>query len=222
MPRLPLFPLPLVLLPGVTLPLHIFEPRYRQMLDDCIGDTALFGVAWQGDPDGDIASLVGTVGCTARIMRRETLADGRSNVVVEGTERFLVRRIVTSNRSYHVGEVDRYDDLVDTAESAAELAQVEERVRPLFLRVAAAARAIANERHATPALPGDAARLSFAIAGMVDLDLAARQRMLVSRSPAGRLRDLERLLEPVAPVIESRAEVHRRAGGNGHGPQPEP
>lgn len=221
MPRLPIFPLPLVLFPGATLPLHIFEPRYRQLLEDCLGDGSPFGIACQPHGNADVASLVGMVGCVARIVRSDILPDGRSNIVVEGTQRFVVRRIVPTDRAYHVGDVDGYDDDAEPADAAADLVRLAGRVRPLFLRVAAAARAIANERVEGPHLPDDSALLSFAIAGLIDLDLDTRQQMLASRSALARLRELERLLGSAAPVIESRASVHRRAGQNGHGPHPQ-
>ena len=107
----------------------------------------------------------------------------------------------------------------DEAGGAAEALVVADRVRELFSRVGRAARTLADEREALPPLPEDPALLSFAVAGLIDLDAPRRQRILASRSPAGRLRDLESLLGAALGTLEQRAEVHARAKSNGHGPQ---
>ncbi|HZE74649.1 MAG TPA: LON peptidase substrate-binding domain-containing protein, partial [Gemmatimonadales bacterium] len=84
---LPLFPLNVVLFPGTPLPLHIFEPRYRQMLADCLVGDRRFGLVQPGSeaetPDR------GAVGCVAEIRANEQLPDGRANVLVVGGSRFV-------------------------------------------------------------------------------------------------------------------------------------
>jgi Lon protease-like protein len=212
---LPIFPLPLVLFPGATLPLHIFEPRYREMLADCRRGDGRFGIVLAtGGPERALPR--GHVGCVAEVQEVQPLPDGRSNVVVEGAERFRFEEFVESPASYHVGEVAPYEDA--PVEDPTDLRALDAEVRALFARVARAARAIADDNDPLPTLPPDPALLSFRVASLVDLDNAARQKLLVSRSAVERLREIEELLSRAADGIEERAAVHVRARTNGHGP----
>jgi Lon protease-like protein len=204
-----------VLFPGVPLPLHIFEPRYRQMLSDCLEGDRRFGIVFRPEGLGERELPPGHVGCVAQIEKSELLLDGRSNIVVVGTERFELQRFAASTRLYHVGEVSSYDDTVEPADALDPLAT---RLRELFARVGRAARALSDDADSLPPLPDDAGLLSFAVAAAIDLEPPARQRLLVSRSPLGRLRELEALLAPAVEPIELRAAVHARAKTNGHGP----
>jgi Lon protease-like protein len=215
--RIPLFPLPLVLFPGAPLPLHIFEPRYRQLLADCLAGERRFGIVFrpEGVPERELPP--GHVGCIARIESSEPLPDGRSNVLVIGERRFVIERLLTAGAPYHEAMVHDFDD--DESTATEELEPLGERVRELFERVGRAARTLADEREALPSLPDDPALLSFAIASLIDLDPSRRQRLLASRSPVGRLRDLEQTLGAALGNLEQRAEVHIRAKANGHGPQ---
>ena len=215
--RLPLFPLPLVLFPGAAQPLHIFEPRYRRMLADVQAGDGRFGLvastaADAGPPPG------GRVGCVAHLREVEPLPDGRSNVVVEGGARFAVVEVVDAGTPYLVAEVEPYDDVPDAATGPHQLRQAAARVRDLFERVARAARAIADEIGDVPSLPDDPAEVAFAVAARVEFELAARQRLLASRSAIGRLDDVANLLQRAVGNVEERAATHARARSNGHGP----
>ena len=212
---LPLFPLPLVLFPGVPLPLHIFEPRYREMLADCMAGDRRFGVVFAPEESREHGPERGDVGCIAVIQSTQALPDGGSNIVVVGTERFAIARLVAGERPYLLGEVVTYGD---NEESSDALSTVASRLRGVFERVGRAARTLADDRDPLPRLPDDPAALSFAIAALIDLDLVGRQRLLASRSPLGRLRELDELLSPAVDTLESRAVVHARAKTNGHGP----
>jgi ATP-dependent Lon protease len=216
--RLPLFPLPLVLFPGVPLPLHIFEPRYRQLLADCLATDHEFGVVFRPDGVAERDLPVGHVGCVARIENSERLPDGRANILIRGGERFTLERFVESPLPYHVGETSPY---FDTAEAPPALTPLADRVRMLFGRVGAAARALADDPDALPTLPDDPTMLAYAIAALIDMDPPARQRLLASRSAGDRLRQIESLLAPAVESLELRAVVHDRAKSNGHGPHPD-
>jgi uncharacterized protein len=110
---LPLFPLPnVVLFPNVFLPLHIFEPRYREMVADAVASDRMIGMVllrpgWERDYDG--RPPVYPIGCSGVITHVERLADGRYNIVLRGIERF---RIVSEqhDRSYRVAVVDALRD----------------------------------------------------------------------------------------------------------------
>ena len=213
--RLPLFPLGVVLFPGAALPLRIFEPRYRQLMADCLAADGRFGLLFRDESESEDAIAAGTVGCVAEIEQHELLDDGRSNIIVRGRERFAFGGWTESDAPYRVGRIAPHED---ATEPPASLALLNGRVRQLFARVADAARTIAEEGAGPPPLPDDPSRLSFAIAAMLDMDVAARQALLTERSPAARLRALEALLAPAAPALEARAGVHERAKTNGHGP----
>ena len=212
---LPIFPLPLVLFPGVTIPLHIFEPRYRRMLADCLERDRRFGIVFLAEGTAeDSLGIGGDVGCVALIESHDDLPDGRSNITVAGRERFTLRAFVTSPLPYHVGMIVPYDDV---PEPAALLEPLATRVRERFERIARAARTISDDQDAVPELPDDPALLAFRVASFIDLNVQERHRLLASTSPGERLRTVDGVLEPAVDPMEQRAEMHARSKTNGHG-----
>jgi ATP-dependent Lon protease len=216
---LPLFPLPLVLFPGMALPLHVFEPRYRTLLADCLAGDRRFGIARLPEGIAERELPAGTIGCIAEIVNSEAMPDGRSNIVVRGAERFELVSFVASSNPYHVCNATVVED---DFEIGGELDALAERVRDVFRRVARAARTLADDPDPLPELPDDAASLSFAIASMIDIGLDARQEILVSRSPTERLRQLDGVLSTALGAIVSRAQVHTLAKTNGRGAHVQP
>ena len=218
--RLPIFPLPLVLFPGTSLPLHVFEPRYRAMLADCEAGDGRFGIVLA---TGGAAGLPpGHVGCVAELREVRRLPDGRSNLLVEGAERFALARLVADGTTpYLVAEVVPHEDVPDEPADDA-LRTLAAEVQSRFVRVARAARRIADDDDPIPELPADPALVSFRIAALVDFELPLRQRLLASRSPAERLRLLADALAQAVGASEERARVHTGARRNGHGPVPPP
>lgn len=111
--RLPLFVLDTVLFPGVVLPLHVFEPRYRQLVTHLLEqpeprELGILGVRRSGDPQ-DVESQLQRVGCIAALRRFKLHDNGSSDVVVVGTERFRMLELADTDDLYFVGEVDRPD-----------------------------------------------------------------------------------------------------------------
>ena len=215
---LPIFPLPLVLLPSVPLPLHIFEPRYRQMLADCTGAGRFaggdgFGIVFSEGVERSLPA--DCVGCVAHVESVDRLPDGRSNILVVGGTRFVLQCLRDAPEPYDVGEVRVFTD--DAPADPAALLALDQRVRSRFGRVARAAGVLAGDTDLAPTLPGDPALLSFAIAATLDLDMSARQRLLQVRDAGARLLEVDMLLARVVEDIEERAEVHQRASTNGHG-----
>ncbi len=112
-PTIPIFPLPnVVLFPNVFLPLHIFEPRYRQMVDDALKGDRIIGMVllrpgWEGDYEG--RPPVYPIGCAGVITHAERLGDGRFNIVLRGMEKF---RVVDEDRSrtYRIAQVESVDE----------------------------------------------------------------------------------------------------------------
>ncbi|HEX5436739.1 MAG TPA: LON peptidase substrate-binding domain-containing protein [Gemmatimonadaceae bacterium] len=215
---LPLFPLPVVLFPGAALPLHIFEPRYRRMLADCMAGDRRFGLIYCPPGTAENALPPGQVGCIAGVDSASELPDGRSNILVSGIERFAFVRLVPSPAPYHVAEIEPYDDVDESRDVQQEMAT---RVRETFDRMVEAYTVIADQPAPVPALPDDPALLPFSVAPLVDMDVDARQRLLASRSPSHRLRELHQLLMRAVGPLEQHAQTHRRAAGNGGGPIPQ-
>jgi uncharacterized protein len=214
---LPIFPLPIVLFPGAPQPLHIFEPRYRQLLEDCLAADQRFGIAYVA-PDrvqgADPVPSPGAVGCVALIRSSERLPDGRSNIVTVGERRFVLRRWIAGAQSYRVAEVDEFDD--DPVD-AAEAGTLASDVRAGFERLVRALGVLTEREDEEVALAGDPTLLSFQVAAMLELDPDAKRVLQASRSTGARLRQLAGLLEPLAAAAEGSAVVRRRAGGNGRG-----
>src|SRR5215210_1899175 len=112
---IPLFPLNVVLMPGAPLPLHIFEDRYKQMVDECLEAESEFGMV--------LADEAGTreVGCTARIVEMiERYEDGRMVILVEGSRRFKLNNVMTG-KPYYVGEIEYIEE--DSGEDVTALAE---------------------------------------------------------------------------------------------------
>jgi Lon protease-like protein len=109
--ELPLFPLNVVLFPGQTLPLHIFEPRYRVMIQRCIEQGQPFGVVLAQDEDDGDPHIIGTA---ARITQVERLPDGRMNIVTVGVERFVLQNVHEGKDEYLIGDAVFYPYKEDT------------------------------------------------------------------------------------------------------------
>lgn len=212
---LPLFPLPVVLFPGVTLPLHIFEPRYRRMVSDCMTGDRSFALVRLPEGMAERELPPGSIGCVARIEKMDLLPDGRSNLSVAGVERVVLEQFVESAAPYHVARMSSY---LDTEPPRPDDETRADSLRETFDRVIAAARALTGEQRDLPPLPDDPTLLVFRIAAMIDIDLETRQQLLESRSPRLRLERLQELLDRALPPLERRAEIRTRAKRNGHAP----
>jgi Lon protease-like protein len=205
--RLPIFPLGLVLFPGASLPLHLFEPRYRQLIKD-VGTRGRFGIvlAMPGVADRELPR--GHAGCIAEVMEIEMLPDGRSNIVVVGRERFALERFVDDPAPYHVADVLPLNDT--PADAPVALAVAADELAARFKRIVDAVRVLSDDDTAPPPLPEDPARLPFAIGALIDLDLAQRQLLLAERSPAQRLAHIDGVLRKALPDLELRAAMKAR------------
>lgn len=208
--RLPLFPLDVVLYPGALLPLHIFEPRYQQLLADCLAGDRRFGLVPAGEGGRPTTGVIGTI---AEIRAAQPLAEGRSNIVVAGERRFMLRRYLEGETPYLMGLVDPFED---DAEDADEANRHVAELRRLGDRCAEALSTLAESAGA-PHWAADAATLTFQIASLLETDLEFKQRFLGIRSAAHRAMLLLELLPRVAEDLETRAAVRLRARSNGRG-----
>jgi len=198
MDELGLFPLGIVLLPTEQLPLHIFEERYKELIDECLEQEGEFGLVY-ADDDG-----LRDLGTRARVV--EVLArfeDGRLNILVEGGERFRLTEL-TDGRSFSTGLVAPIDDVDDPAEATA----VDEALR-LFglLREVTESDVDAPDR----ALP----QLSFALAGKVELPVDEKLGLLSETSERQRMELVQELLANAVLTAQRVRRAAERASTNG-------
>jgi hypothetical protein len=134
--ELPLFPLHTVLCPGVALPLHVFEPRYRELVERCLADDGAFGVILirEGREVGPSELAVATVGTAAQIREANRLPGGQFDLVTLGTTRFRLHSVRLGPAPYLVGNVTELGEVLGRADRARQLA---ERVNRQFVRYVA-------------------------------------------------------------------------------------
>ena len=205
--ELPIFPLPLVLFPGATQPLHIFEPPYRSLLSDCLNGDRCFGIAYAA-PDKPSDPAPGDVGCVAHILTTQALPDGRSDILTTGEQRFVLLEWLATDRPYRMARVEEFsDEPADRGETEG-LAQD---VRRDFVRVMDAL------EQDPPELPVDPEALSFRVAASLELEPPGKLALLAIRSTTVRLRRLAALLQPLTADAERRAAIRHRARSNGKG-----
>lgn len=212
---LPLFPLPVVLFPGVPLPLHIFEPRYQQMLQDIRLKKNLFGLSYF-DPNlsGNEIPPAGSVGCVAEITETQALPDGRANILTLGVIRYRIETYVDSSAPYLVAEVTFFED---DEEDEAMLAGTAKEVAETFTRIAQAVRTLNDERAALPDISStEPQRLSFLVAAAMEIDVEIKQHLLELRSTSERLERLREMLSSAVKGYEDRARIYELAKSNGH------
>jgi Lon protease-like protein len=197
---LPLFPLDLVLFPGTPLPLHIFEPRYKEMISECLDLKKSFGVV-RAKEEG-----VAEIGCTAEIIAiAKKYSDGRMDIVTQGRERFEVMQ-VNQERPFLQAEVLYLQDEPVKA-SPEEIAQALT-LQGEIVRLAGSA---------PPDRSGeDTAQLSFNLVGPLPLDLDFKQTLLGMKSESERMQAVISYFEAILPNLRRTVQVRQRAGGNGH------
>jgi uncharacterized protein len=192
---LPLFPLSTVLMPGAPLPLHIFEPRYRQLTVDLVTGVVpekQFGVVavregWSGD---DETGGLHRVGCSAELLDARRLPDGRFDIVTRGVRRFRLLRVDLDARPYLVGDVEYIPDQPD--ETPADLPTLAGGARAAHRRYCDTA--WKTGEWSEPADDVATAELAHLLAADCLLPLADRQRLLEQTSAQVRLQMVRALL----------------------------
>lgn len=191
-PLIPVFPLPnVVLFPNVFLPLHIFEPRYRDMVSDALaGDRIIGMVLLQPGHDDEYEGRppVFPVGCAGVITHSEPLGDGRYNIVLRGLERFRIGG-EEPGRSYRLARIEGLPEVVPEVDRA-ELRRHRHRLEALL---AAAIERTGKEPRFPPAVPDE--DLVNALAQYIDLEPLERQALLERDGILQRCRALVELLE---------------------------
>jgi ATP-dependent Lon protease len=216
---LPIFPLPVVLLPNELLPLHIFEPRYRQMLKDVQLTNQLFGISYFSAEESIIEKPgAGSLGCATEVRDVRLLEDGRANIATVGLVRYRLAGYVEADEPYLVGEVSFFED---DEEDASVLRSLADEVFALFLRVAKAAHDLSGERGQMPEIPQvEPQHLSFLIAAAFNLQPEVKYEFLEMRSTAERLERLRDMLRQTVGKVEESAFMTKIAKTNGHSNKP--
>src|SRR6202167_3057353 len=193
---IPLFPLDVVLFPSTPLPLHIFEPRYKEMIGECLAQNRTFGVMRA------VEQGLADVGFTAEIVTVvKEYPDGRLDLVTEGRKRFELVRI-NQERSFLQAEILLIGD-----EPGAPSQQETDGAVEWHSQVLAIAGAKQDLSAADPSL------LSFYLAGSLPLDLDFKQKLLALRSEPERLTLLTSYFETILPNLQRAATARQRAGG---------
>lgn len=198
MSLLPLFPLDVVLFPGAPLPLHIFEPRYKELIGECLTQKIPFGLVRSKE------NALAEVGCSAVIVQvSKKYDDGRIDIVTQGKQRFAIERL-DQERSFLRGEVLFFDDepsdvSKDEAETVIQLHQ------QLFA-------VLGQPSELERSFPS----LSFQLAHELPVDLDFKQSILEMKSEAERIETLIEYYRATIPKVELTLKARDMASGNGH------
>lgn len=200
--RIPLFPLNVVLFPGEHLPLHIFEPRYRRMVRECLETSSPFGMLL-ALPDGVVR-----VGCSAEILHvTKRYEDGRMDILTVGRHPFRILEVDTGDPLLqgHVDYLDDRDSVLDPHKQK-ELVDLYEACYTLLIE---------GVPKALDDTYGEL--LSYAVASALPMDLLWKQQILELRSEAERQDRLLGYLREWARHLQKVEAIHQRGGGDGHG-----
>ena len=210
-----LFPLPnLVLFPGIVVPLHIFEDRYKVMINGCIDRDEIFGVVLiRSGAEEETEDTIHRVGVTARIGEVERLEDGRMNIVCEGETRFRINRF-TQQTPFWKGTVQYFEE----APVHQPIESFSDRVSDLYRQVGEMSSKLSGSPQTEIVLPESPTDLSYLVAYVLDIDAEEKQKMLEMTSTAERLQVLVVHLNDVIRKLEQQLaykEVLTKVRGNG-------
>ena len=212
MPRLPLFPLQIVVFPGEEVPLHIFEPRYRKLVRDMNDSGEPFGIALLRR--GAQAEETHEIGCTVRIEQTEPFPDGRFNVMCRGEQRFrIIQRLDAA--PYWIAEVEFLDDPGDSDSDDAYAACTE--TAELYRQHLRMALALQNSWQRRFRLPARPIRLINHIGSRVEAPPSVKQEVLKAGTAVEHLRLLARLLRATNRQLTDRVGLHQRQRWSGLG-----
>jgi Lon protease-like protein len=198
--RIPLFPLNVVLLPGAELPLHIFEPRYREMVKNCLEGKSQFGMLLS------LPKGLARVGCTAEILEvTKRYPDGRMDILTVGRAPFRVVELFEENPLLE-GQVDYLEDREIAAYS---------RVRCELVELFEACHTLIFEDYPKNLDCAAPEEFSYLVAATLPMDLLWKQQILELRSEADRQERLVAYLREWAPHLQKAEASRQRAAGNG-------
>jgi Lon protease-like protein len=198
----PLFPLNTVLFPGMALPLHIFEPRYRQMIAACLEDRAPFGVVLARPESLYGLEVPHSVGTLARIEDYEQLPDGRYNLLARGMRRFRILK-ESRDHAYIRGLVCPVHDVDESPDVLAALAC---EAREAFIAYLGVVLTLVGSEEREIAIPQDPSELSHAIGMCLTSEECEKQKLLRMTSASERLQAEIALLRTETQMLSSQTD----------------
>jgi Lon protease-like protein len=189
--EVPLFPQNTVLFPRMPLPLHVFEERFRKLIERCADQKERFGVVLATDAE-ELGRTSARVGTLARIHALQRLDDGRMNVLAVGDERFAVLRLRETPDDFQIATIETLQDTPVPGEGMETLVQEVRRLFGVYFEALVAKAGIEAPAYD---LPGDPSDLSFVVASVVQLPLARRQSFLELTNTTERLQQEVSLLQ---------------------------
>jgi len=201
---IPLFPLGLVLMPQIPLPLHIFEERYKLMIGECLAEGREFGIVYYSAAD------IQTAGCTAKILKViKRYDDGRLDILTQGQRRFLINEIY-DKKAYLEARITYFDDDELSNSSCQDLADKGIALLKQFTSFLESP----TEYDFTAEM--DFKSVSFLIAGCEGFSHDEKQRFLEMTSTGERLKKSVEALEKIIERMKITSEIHKIIGGNGN------
>jgi len=212
--EIPLFPLPnLVLFPNIVVPLHIFEERYKLMINGCIDHDEPFGlVLLRSGAEEETEDTIHRVGVTARIVEVERLDEGRMNILCEGDARFRVFRFIQQT-PFWKGSVELFEDKEQHVPQV-----LYDQVAELYRSVAEASARLSEAEQPELNLPESGTDLSYMVSYVLDIDSEEKQKLLEMNSTPERLRMLVAHLTETLQKLEAQRQyrdVVAKVRGNG-------
>jgi Lon protease-like protein len=202
--NIPLFPLNAVLFPGMMLPLHIFEERYKAMIKECLATGQSFGVVLAKNKQAQAPNVAGLyssdlyeIGTTARITAVENLTDGRMNLITIGQERFLIKDIQPSADDFLVGCVDPFPVQDDDPQKVAVLVK---KLRPMVKQYIDHLADASGEDLSNATLPTDPTALAFLAGTAIQGPLIDKQKLLSVKS-------LRMLIASTVSVLDKETQI---------------
>lgn len=198
--RIPLFPLEVVLFPGTPLPLHIFEPRYKTMVRNCIQNSQEFGVVLVA------TDKIAAVGCTAEIVEvAREYPDGRMDVVTMGSKPFRVVEVL-SEPGYHEANIEYLEDEILQSEME----------NPALLKAYEECHLLLYGGAPEPVDGAQPVLLSYRIAADLPIRLERKQSLLELRDERKRQAQLIADIKELLPLLHQKNLLRERARSNGH------
>lgn len=213
---LPVFPLPLVLLPFELLPLHIFEPRYQRMLEVVEAGDGQFGISYFNPQTAfDERPDLGGVGCVAHVRNINRLPDGRADIMTVGVMRYrLIDWVEDAGEPYLIADAETFTDEKEDADVLKPLA---DECAAVYRRVARATNSMFDSPLKLRApREDDAEFLSFQMTEAAGLPANLKSEMLRTRSTVERLTKMRGLMQKIAGDLEASADLSRVVKTNGH------
>ena len=201
--NLPLFPLKVVLFPGSLLPLHIFEERYKTLINECVENGAEFGINFV---EGEKTDPIGCTASVKQVLKRYD--DGRMDIVVEGRSRYTLKQLVENESPYFVGEVSFFDDNPEDVNKLlrSQVIEMYDRFTDVVFKTTAP----------SSSMKASDPKISFFLVQKSGLELKERQKFLSVRSENERLAILKRHFEAMLPLIATRDKYERLVVNDGY------